>query len=84
MIKELSKQTLLDQKRFVLQLINSLEQIASSFQLLFVFCEHSWGVTVRPSCPEYKKTTRPRFFFFLSLPALSVILRIFSDLLAWK
>lgn len=30
-IKELSKQTLLDPKRFVLQLINSLEQTAFSF-----------------------------------------------------
>lgn len=44
MIKELSKQTLLYQKRFVLQLIKSLEQLTSSFQLLFVFRVYSWGV----------------------------------------
>ena len=36
MIKELNKQTLLDQKRVVLQSINSLEQIAAFF-VLFIF-----------------------------------------------
>lgn len=82
MIKELSKQTLLDQKRFVLQSMNSLEQVAASSQLLCVFREHSWGVTahVCPSCPECIKLP----FFFFNLPALSVILRILSDLLALK
>lgn len=43
MIKELNKQTLLDQKRVVLQSINSLEQIAAFFEL-FIFWECSWGV----------------------------------------
>lgn len=63
----------MDQKRVVLQSINSLEQIAASFQL-FVFWECSWGVSALHSFMHWPELLCLLFY----LRALSVVFRILS------
>lgn len=58
-MNELSQQTLLDPKRFALQAIDELEQVAFSFQVLLMSCGDNGGVTACPLRPEGTNPASP-------------------------